>query len=514
MSRHVSVVNSLAWNYLATACQIVCGLAIVPIAIHHLGEVGYGTWLGLTALVAVGGFADMNVSGVLVVRLSQSLEQSRHAEARAELLNGLVVAAISSIVGGLLIFGALLGAAKLSPQSFAASSHEMFVAVAIAVTSVMMQFSFSLNALPTSQLRPVVTGLVGIAMPVSWLLSSMLLVPRLGVVGLAVGMVVRAIVAVVPLGIYNLAFLADSTRDARPRLEMARCRSFAMLGTTSLAVRWIQSVMGSFDVVCVSTTQGPEAATQYANTARPAGMATGLANAFGGALLPAFTRFLARDQGPPAYRLFLNSLRLTFIVAGGLAISFVSVRRQFLTAWVGPQFILPLPLTLAITTAAIASTALAFASHMFGSTGRLVYSHVVMFVEGVFRIALMACGAYFFGTAGLAIGAMPTPIIATLVLLVGIARFTGARIRFTDWLTLATDVVLIIAGLAAASMLPEIPLRVWQIPLVAAVCGGVATLAITWRSAPLREMLLQVAHAVLPAGLRRGLPQAVSRVQP
>jgi hypothetical protein len=63
MSRHVSVIVSLACNYLATACQIVCGLAIVPIAIRHLGEAGYGTWLGLTALGAVIGFADMGVSG-------------------------------------------------------------------------------------------------------------------------------------------------------------------------------------------------------------------------------------------------------------------------------------------------------------------------------------------------------------------------------------------------------------------------------------------------------------------
>jgi hypothetical protein len=40
MSRHVSVIAALACNYLATACQIVCGLAIVPIAIRSLGDDG------------------------------------------------------------------------------------------------------------------------------------------------------------------------------------------------------------------------------------------------------------------------------------------------------------------------------------------------------------------------------------------------------------------------------------------------------------------------------------------
>jgi hypothetical protein len=63
-------------------------------------------------------------------------------------------------------------------------------------------------------------------------------------------------------------------------------------------------------------------------------------------------------------------------------------------------------------------------------------------------------------------------------------------------------------------MLPEVPLLVWQIPLVAAVCGGLALLVLTLRSAPLRQMLLEVAHAVLPAGVCRVLPSAASGVQP
>jgi O-antigen/teichoic acid export membrane protein len=331
--------------------------------------------------------------------------------------------------------------------------------------------------------------------------------------GLAIGLLVRSGVTLIPLAIYNAFYLSGHGASGGVWLDLGRCRSFAVLGTLGLAVRWVQSILGTFDVVCVSTTQGPGAAALYANTARPTGMATGLANAFGGALLPAFTRFLAREQGPPAFRLFLNSLRLTVIMAGSLAISFVCVRRQFLTAWVGAHFILPTPLTLAIATAAIASTALAFASYMFGSTGKLVQAHGLMCVEGVVRIALMALGASLFGSLGLAVAATPTPLIATSLLLVGMARFTDVRIHAAEWLTLAVDVALILAGLAAASMLPEIPLHVWQIPLVAAACGGVALLVLTLRSAPLRQLLLEVAHAVLPAAVRQVLPPVVNGVR-
>jgi O-antigen/teichoic acid export membrane protein len=514
MSRHVSVIASLACNYLATASLIFCSLAIVPMAIRYLGDVGYGTWLGLTALAAVGSMADMNVSGVLVVRLSRALEQAREGEARAELFNGLAVSALSSIVGGVIVLGSILAAEKLSPDSFGTSGHNLFIAVAVAITAAMSQFSVSLTALPTSQLRPIVTGTIGIAAPIAWLVASGLLLPRFGVMGLAIGLLVRSGVTLIPLAVYNAFYLSRHGADGGVSLDLGRCRSFAMLGTLGLAVRWIQSILGTFDVVCVSTTQGPGAAALYANTARPTGMATGLANAFGGALLPAFTRFLARDQGPPAFRLFLNSLRLTVIMAGALAISFVSVRRQFLTAWVGGHFILPTSLTLAIAAAAIASTALAFVSYMFSSTGKLVQTHGLMCVEGAGRIALMACGAYLFGSLGLAVAATPTPLVATILLLVGMARFTGVRIRTAEWLTLVADVALIIGGLAAASMMPDIPLKVWQIPLVAAVCGAVALLVLTLRSAPLRQLLLEVAHAVLPAGMRQVLPSAGSGVSP
>jgi O-antigen/teichoic acid export membrane protein len=329
-----------------------------------------------------------------------------------------------------------------------------------------------------------------------------------------VGLLVRSGITLIPLAIYNAVFLFGHRSHDGVSLDLGRCRSFAVIGTLGLAVRWVQSILGTFDVLCVSTTQGPGAAALYANTARPTGMATGLANAFGGALLPAFTRFLAREQGPPAFRLFLNSLRLTVIMAGALAISFVSVRHQFLSAWVGPHFILPTPLSLAIAMAAIASTSLAFASYMYGSTGRLVQAHGMMGVEGVARIGLMAAGAYFFGSLGLALAATPTPLVATVLLLVGMARFTGVTIRAAEWLTLVADIVLIIAGLAAASMLPAWPLQVWMIPVVAALCGGVALLALTLRSAPLRQMLLEVAHAVLPSRLRQVLPHATTGVQP
>ena len=514
MSRHTSVIASLACNYLATASLIFCSLAFVPLVIRHLGDVGYGTWLGLTALAAVGSMADMGVSGVLVVRLSRALEQARDGEARSELFNGLAVSALSSIIGGLMVLGSILAADKLSPGSFSISGHNLAIAVAVAITAAMSQFSLSMTALPTSQLRPIVTGSIGIAAPIAWLLASGLLLPRFGMMGLAVGLLVRSGITLIPLAIYNAVFLFGHRSHDGVSLDLGRCRSFAVIGTLGLVVRWVQSILGTFDVLCVSTTQGPGAAALYANTARPTGMATGLANAFGGALLPAFTRFLAREQGTPAFRLFLNSLRLTVIMAGALAISFVSVRHQFLSAWVGPHFILPTPLSLAIAMAAIASTSLAFASYMYGSTGRLVQAHGMMGVEGVARIALMAGGAYFFGSLGLALAATPTPLVATVLLLVGMARFTGVTIRAAEWLTLVADIVLIIVGLAAASMLPVWPLQVWMIPVVAALCGGVALLALTLRSAPLRQMLLEVAHAVLPSRVRQVLPHATTGVQP
>jgi len=513
MSRHVSVIASLACNYLATACQIVCGLAIVPIAIRSLGEDGYGTWLGLTALAAVGSFADMGVSGVLVVRLSRALEQARQGDARAELLNGLAVSLLSSIVGGLIVLCSIVAAERISPRSFATSGDNAVIAVAVAITAALSQFSVSLTALPTAQLRPVVTGVIGILAPAAWLVSSGALLPLFGVTGLAVGLLVRSAVTLTPLAVYNAMFLMSRGIHDRATLDMARCRSFAMLGTTGLAVRWIQSLLATLDVVCISTNRGPAAATRYANTARPIGMATGLANAFGGALLPAFTRFLAREQGEPAFRLFLNSLRLTVIMAGSLAISFLSVRRQFLAAWVGPHFILSFPLSFAIATAAIASTSLAFASYMFGSTGRLVQSHGVLFAEGVVRIGLMACGAYFFGSLGLAVAATPTPAVATILLLMGMAQFTGVRIRATEWLSIAVDAILILGGLFAVSAVPEVPLLRWQIPLVAVAVGGASLVSLTFRAAPLRRMLLEVAHAVLPTGLRRVLPPTLGGEQ-
>jgi O-antigen/teichoic acid export membrane protein len=320
--------------------------------------------------------------------------------------------------------------------------------------------------------------------------------------GLALGQLIRAAGTAVALGVYNAVYLFQGGAGIVAMIDRSLCLSFVGVGVTGLAVRWIQGIQGGFDVVCVSTSQGPETAAKYANTSKPTGFATGFAMAFGGALLPSFTRFMAREQGPPSFRLFVNTLRLTVIMAGALAIGFVSVRRQFLTAWVGPQFILPWHLVFAIAAAGIANTSLAFASYMFGATGKLTHANAVLFGEGVCRLAMMAIGGYAYGGFGVAVGATPTPLIATALLIVAMGRHTGVRFGAAPWLALATDWLLIGVGLSAADRLPEFTSAVWQIPVVAAAVAGAAVLVLTMRSPPLREMLLHAAYSIVPARLR------------
>lgn len=499
MNRSRVVLRSIVATYIYFAVQMVVTFTAVPIALHHVGETEYGRWVGLGSIAGWAGLAEIGVSGLLIARLSRRFENGDLAIAAWELWHGLMIAALSAIVGAVILMA--VGAIFIwtAPGSFRLTRLPFFSVACLAGSVAFSQFANALAALQHARLRPVSTTIAGIVASVVSLGASISLLPWLGAAALAVGQLARAVLYALPLAVWNWRFLLSHLPSHR--FERATLAPFLSAGVTGLGVRWLQCVLGTYDVFSVSMLRGPDPAAMYANTSKPVGMAVGMSSSFGSAIMPSFSRYLAGRGGAAAYGVFIASARTVLAVCGGLAMAFVGAYSPLLAAWIGDDFVLPPHLVVAISIAAVAQAWLAFVSFLFGGTGRFTTGNVILLVEGIARIALMTVGMLTGGIFGMVVCAAVTQLIAVVWYAVTVARLNGVSPSWADLGGLVAEFALVGSALSGAALVSQ-----YRLPLVPAIAcsGGLAVLLFTFltlRERSLRSFLLAAARQALrPAG--------------
>jgi O-antigen/teichoic acid export membrane protein len=495
MNRSRIVLGSIVATNVYSVVQMAVTFTTVSVTLAHVGEMEFGRWIGLGSIAGWAGLADVGVSGLLIAKLSRHFENNEHTYAARELWHGLAIGALSAIVGAALFGVVAVIFAQSAPESFRLS-HGPYLAIGCLAGSVALSlFGNTLAAFQNAQLRPVASTVVNIAASLGGMAASISLLAWLGVSALAVGQLLRSIIYATPLATWNLRFLLMHPQSLR--FDRASFRSFLNAGASGLAVRWLQCLLGTYDVFAVSMLRGPAAAALYANTARPVGMAVGMSSGFGSAIMPSFSRYTAGRSGAAAYGVFIASARTVLAVCGGLAIAFVGAYAPLLTAWIGEEFVLPPHLVVTISIAAVAQAWLAFVSFLFGGTGQFTTANVILLVEGIARIALMTIGMYLGGIFGMAISAAFTQVVAVVWYAVAIARLNGVSASWPALAELVAEFVVVAVALSGASLVSQSGL-----PLAAAVaCSGflavVLFCSLTLREQTLRTFLLAAARQAL-----------------
>lgn len=98
----------LSWlsNVGARALQFTVSLAVVPLALGHLGAAGYGVWMTISSLVAILAFADLGIGAGLVTRLSTSLGLRDRRTATSQVSSAFLALVVLAVGLGALFFAA------------------------------------------------------------------------------------------------------------------------------------------------------------------------------------------------------------------------------------------------------------------------------------------------------------------------------------------------------------------------------------------------------------------------
>jgi O-antigen/teichoic acid export membrane protein len=496
MNRSRVAIRSLIGSYMTLAVQMAVTLTVVSIAVKSLGENEYGRWVGLSSIAGWAALTDLGIGGMLTFHLSKLLEKRDLPQAAGILWHGLIISAVSGFVAFIVLGVVAVTAIWLQPDSFQLSRTPLLAAGLLAVSVPVTQLGTALAALQHARLRPLSSAAVSVVAALGSLAMSVALLPLLGATALAVGQFTRGVLMAGTLGVFNVRFLRNHLPSLAVNWEMFR--PFLVTGFTGVANRWLQGILVTYDAFSVSLLCGPAQAAVYANTARPAGMATGLAAAgFGPAIMPLFSRFSTTRSVGEAQRVYVTCVRLVLAVCAALAIGFVFAYRPLITAWIGKEYVLPPQIVAVVAMAAVAQAWFGFATYLFGGSGHFLPANKLMLIEGLLRGSFMTAGVMIGGLFGLAVALAVTQAFAVIGCVGLLARVNGVAMPWKALVTVAAEAVAVASILALAAVYASNQLRLLE-ALLAGATGAVLLLSVfTLREATLRCFVMEAINQAI-----------------
>jgi O-antigen/teichoic acid export membrane protein len=188
-----ALTRNISWNYVQAGTNLIVAFLLTPIVLEHLGEVGFGVWVLLKALLFYLAFLDLGFYNALVKYVAEDAERN---DWRA--LNGLLrtVTSVLALAGLGALALSLVIAWLVVPHAFnIPSGHLWELRVATVLLGVDLLIAF-----PTSVLAAVLEGrqrfdiLSGVTVVATVLLAAAT------VVGLRLGYGILALVGIEILG--------------------------------------------------------------------------------------------------------------------------------------------------------------------------------------------------------------------------------------------------------------------------------------------------------------------------
>lgn len=459
--------NSL-WNLSGSAIPMAVALATVPLLISALGVEGFGIVTLVGSVIGYFGVLDINLSVGSIKYLAEhhaSGDRERFAET---FWFGIVFYGLLGLLGAAIIFFA---ADMLVTRFFEVSQaqHEATIlafqvaAAGFALTQVQSYLMIVPQALQRYDRSAQSEAFFGVLVNVASVAAAM---TGGGVVG-----VIAARIGVSALNLLYLTWLIRQFDIAlAPRFPRRDVRAALTSFSAYAYLSKIASTMHQHaDKLIVGALAGPIALAFYTVPATLAGRILGLTYRLSSVIYPRASALAGAGRiselrpvylGVMRYVTYINLIALGVIVLAG---------EEFLRRWVGEEFVQQgYPVLILMTVALLLDSLTNIPSMVNDALGHPRVTGKFALANGVFGVAMVYAGTYYYGISGAAAG----HLLASLALVAAFLLFVHGRtvpIPFRDTLSNGFGRSLAV-GLAIIFLL--IPLK-WVLP-----AGLFGTLAI------------------------------------
>lgn len=332
-----------AWTGLgAKVVTIAVSMAMVPLAVHYLGEEQYGLWVAVSSLVAMLGFMDGGVGNAVINMVSHA------SGTKNEDLSKIISTAFFSLMalallGGLLFFAIFpfISWGKLLGVSEPATLSNLNVVV------LLVGLFFFVNMF-TTLVGKVQRGLQegnldnfwnGVSAVLSLLFVFIAIKRDAGLVGFVIAFLSGPLLA---YALSNIHYLLIRRKNLCPRLinvEANTAKNLFAVGGMFFVIQITGVIQGQADNVIISNMLGPAAVSDYAICMKLFLMVPALFGLLLTPLWPAYREAIASNDMQWVKLVFFKSLKWALLISIPCAFVLVFFGGTIIELWVGKNSI-------------------------------------------------------------------------------------------------------------------------------------------------------------------------------
>jgi O-antigen/teichoic acid export membrane protein len=428
--------NSI-WNLTGLALPTLVALATVPILIHYLGMEGFGVITLIGSVVGYFGVLDLNLSAGSIKYLAQFHAQQEEVKFSETFWFGFIFYSVLGLCGCVILFASAELIIRHLFYLSTENQQDLLLALRLAAVGFFLtQLQSYLLVIPQALQRYDYSAksecLFGILFNISSALVAWL---HGGIVGV---IAVRVVIAALNL-IYLFGLLHHLGISLRPRLPS---RAILRLLTRFSAYAYL-SRMGSLlhqygDKLIIGILAGPVAVTLYTVPSQLASRLLGLTYRLSSVIYPRVSAFSATGELSRLKLLYLDSSRLvTYLNTAVLGI-IILCGEQFLSLWVGEQFVSAgYPILILIALAMFLDSLTNLPTLVNDGVGHPQITGQFALARGIVGIALVFIGTSLFTIQGAAAAhVIASLIMSFLFLYIVHGRTVPASLRETTQLAL------------------------------------------------------------------------------
>ncbi|MEO6212645.1 MAG: oligosaccharide flippase family protein [Vicinamibacterales bacterium] len=430
------VVRNVFSNWTSYLVTAVIAFMLTPVVVHSLGATGYGLWTLVLSITGYFGLLDLGI------RSSVSRFLARHLALNDdEAVNRTASAAFLMLAcGGVIAFLATLGIAAFFFDSFLVEPEYASAGrTALLITGLNMSCVLPLGIfsamLYASERFDIVSGITIVMELARGALVVWLLRNNYGLVALAV----------VALGISALQYgaMAVFARRLHPRLRInLRQVDWAvgreLFGFSIYRFVWIVANQLIFyvDAVVIGIYLGAGAITHFAIAASLVNYGRNVVFLLLDPLYPSAARMDADGDVVELQRLLIVGTRLALLVALPLCVGFMFLGRQFITLWMGSEYVGSAVVLMVLTIPQFGSMPQYVSALVLAGMARHKVFAYVALAEGIANVVLSVYLVQRIGLIGVAWGTV-IPALLTNFVVVPLYTLHVLKIDLKDYLVKA-----------------------------------------------------------------------------
>lgn len=406
-SRKSGVIALLTSSYASIFLAIIKGIVLVPLYLHYIDNRLYGAWLATGSIVAYLGLLDFGFNGVIMQKAASAFGKKDFEYLGPVIGTGLIVSIIFAFIPmliGLAISPFISDIVRISGKE---SGQLRYAFLTASIGSSFMLVMYAIGGILNSFQRQIVWGtLLVLGDIIGVIVTVVLLLKGYGLIAIAAGTVIWAMLSALGSGIYLVWFLKVKLIGMSVIFKKYILKDLLTPSIWQFGSRAASLVSRQSDNLLIALLVDPRICTIYTFTGKASETLSIFIRHFIGAFMPGLSHLNGEGNMEMFKNITLQMIRI--VTFGGVFIlgGYLFYNKSFIVLWVGGYYYGGIILTLLFLISSFLLILNTLFYNILFAKGEIVLISKANMLESIVRIPLCIGLIVVFGIKGAVIAAI------------------------------------------------------------------------------------------------------------